>query len=241
MASAPSASSSSSTTPSASSLLSLATTSPAFVAKKRAVLAFMNRRIGEGNEVVAVVGHYMRKRDWIGSIRSPDQCFIPQNFKIPPHADEMKHRLYRNLQYFLSNYVLFALFVLFYGIFRSTVALFCVIILCIGWHYGLQLKHIRIGDVVLAETYKLWSMAIVSLIVLLLCAGHVLLWIVVFSCVPIVSHATLHIPMSAAMSKKDDDIDPEDPGDGASPKQLGKRQTDTASEEPTEDEKDRLG
>jgi len=95
--------------------------------------------------------------------------------------------------------------------FRSSVALMCVLVLCIGWYYGLQLKHIKIGDVILAEKYKLWAMASISSIVLLLCAGNVLLWIVIFSTIPILLHATLHIPMSASMSKKDDDHDPENP------------------------------
>jgi len=109
--------------------------------------------------------------------------------------------------------MLFALIVLFYGIFRSTVALICVLCLLVGWHYGLKLKHIQFGDVVLAETYKLWFMATVSFIVLLLCAGHVLLWILIFTLVPVITHAAFHVPMHVEPNKKDDDIDPEDPGD----------------------------
>jgi len=97
--------------------------------------------------------------------------------------------------------------------FRSTVALICVLCLCICWHYVLKLKHIQFGDVVLAETYKLWFMATVSFIVLLLCAGHVLLWILIFTLLPVLTHAALHVPMHIEPNKKDDDIDPEDPGD----------------------------
>eukprot|EP00471_Norrisiella_sphaerica_P004288 CAMPEP_0184479006 /NCGR_PEP_ID=MMETSP0113_2-20130426/879_1 /TAXON_ID=91329 /ORGANISM="Norrisiella sphaerica, Strain BC52" /LENGTH=211 /DNA_ID=CAMNT_0026856981 /DNA_START=81 /DNA_END=716 /DNA_ORIENTATION=- len=171
----------------------------------------MKRRIGEGNELVAVLGHHIRKRDWIGNVRSPDQCFVPANFRLPPHSAEVKHRLFRNLQYFLSNYLMYGLIVLFYGIFRSAVALICVLCLCIMWYYVIQLKHIKIGDVILAEAYKLWAMAVLSLIVLLLCAGNVLLWILTFSMVPILLHASLHIPMAPMMNKKDDDLDPENP------------------------------
>ncbi|GAB5355078.1 hypothetical protein AAMO2058_000174800 [Amorphochlora amoebiformis] len=174
----------------------------------------MARRMDDSQQLATVVGHYIRKRDWWGSFRSADQCFALSNFSPPKDMDEVKLRLLRNITYFLSNYVAFTLFVLLFGVFTSTSTLICVLILCMAWTYGLKLKSIRLGDMVLTEKSKLWLMTVISLLILLLVAGPTILWIIVFSSLPIMGHATVHLPMSPSMSKKDDDIDPENPPKG---------------------------
>lgn len=95
--------------------------------------------------------------------------------------------------------------------FRSTLALFTVIGLCMGWYYGLKLKDIRVGDFVIPEAYKVLAMTIITMCVLVTLAGSLLLYVCVFCSIPVALHAALHNPMMDFMSKKDDDMDPENP------------------------------
>lgn len=46
--------------------------------------------------------------------RTPDQLFKPAGFSIPKHMVEVRHRLFRNLSFYFTNYIAFTLFILFY-------------------------------------------------------------------------------------------------------------------------------
>jgi len=139
-------------------------------------------------------------REWLSArksnIRPIGVFFSTSNFQVPPSAGRLSKRMYKNLEYFQSNYVLVFLLLFVYCIFTSPLLL-VVMMLAGGACYFISMKNqqakitIAGHEVSLAGQYGLVALCSIPLF-LLAGAGGVVFWVLGASIFVISLHAAFY-------------------------------------------------
>jgi len=164
------------------------------------------------------LGRFDEIKKWLGPLREaygrhvpmrPWMEFLRIELAVPKKESAMAH-LNHNIHAFRGNYLAVLAIFLLVTIITSPWCLVVVGALCGGWIAFLRKNedenwHVNVGGIVVNKLHRLYAMAVLTLLVIVLFLGSVLGSVIFCGSLFTIAHAVMHKPLTSDLDLPDDD------------------------------------